>query len=381
MSRCIGCGAKIQSVNPEALGYVPEIALIEHGENVYCKRCYDIRHHNKVYLPNYSPEQYYEKIKMIRNEKALVVLMIDILDIYGGFIDKLDECIGNNKVLILANKVDLLPKSIHLSHLESRIRDIASQKNLHIEGIMMISATNQRLVQQVVNKISKLKYLPTQNKYEKEKKSRFGNCYIIGCASVGKSTFMNTVGKLTLQFKEDVITTSSQYQTTLDFIKWPLDKNSYLIDTPGMINPKHFGAYLTNQSLQVLISNKYLKPRIYQLNSNQSIVLGGLARIDFIGETKMNASFYVSNDLYLHRTKTEQVPELWNNQLMKLFVPPYEVNEVEKLNDFITYHYPLNQPSDLFISGIGFVHMTGENCAIKVTISQKILVVFEESFM
>lgn len=381
MSKCIGCGVKLQSIYPDALGYVPEIAQIEHGENVYCKRCYEIRHHNKVYLPSYNPEQYYEKIKIIQKENALVILMIDILDIYGGFIDKLDECIGKNKVFILVNKIDLLPKSINLSHLEAKIRNIAMQKKLHIEGMMLISATNQRMVQQVIQKISKLKYLPVKNKYQKERQCRFGNCYIVGCASVGKSTLMNTIGKITLKWKEDVITTSNQYQTTLDFIKWPLDNRSDLIDTPGVIRSNHFGEYLTNQSLQILIPNKYIKPRTYQLTSNQSIVLGGLARIDCISETKMNASFYVSNNLYLHRTKTLQVSKLWDNQFMKLLVPPYYLEEVEKLGDWVSYHYALHHPSDLWISGIGFVHFVGENCTIKLTISAKILVVFEESFM
>lgn len=381
MSRCIGCGVKIQTVDPNALGYVPELAMVDHGEDVYCKRCYDIKHHNKVYLPSYNPEEYYEKIKIIKKEKALVILMIDVLDIYGGFIEHLDECIGENKVLILVNKIDLLPKSMKLINLESRIRHIASSKKINVEGVMMISANNQKSVQNVVSKISKLKYLPTKNKYVHEKKTRFDNCYVIGCASVGKSTFMNTIGKLTLHLEQDVITTSNQYQTTLDFIKWPLDRSSYLIDTPGIINPKHFGAYLSNQSLQVLISKKYLKPRTYQLNPYQTILLGGLARIDFSGENKMNASFYVSNDLYLHRTKTENATNILETQMFKMLVPPYEQVELDNINDYTSYTFSLDKPSDLFISGIGFVHLSGENCSIKLTISKKILVVFEESFM
>jgi len=37
VSRCIGCGAIIQSNNPEQLGYVAEAILIERGKDVYCK--------------------------------------------------------------------------------------------------------------------------------------------------------------------------------------------------------------------------------------------------------------------------------------------------------------------------------------------------------
>ncbi len=381
MSRCIGCGVKIQTTNPSELGYVPEFAMIERGEKVYCKRCYDIRYHNKVYLPSYNPEAYYEKIQIIKKEKALVVLMIDVLDIYGGFIEHLNDCIGDNSVLIVVNKIDLLPKSLKLVNLEARIREIALSKKLHVEGVLMISANDQKMVQKVIAKISKLKYPQAKNKYQHHREVRFGNCYIVGCASVGKSTFMNKVLKMTMDIDENTITTSNQYQTTLDFIKWPLDRSSYIIDTPGIINSKHFGAYLSNRSLQVLIASKYIKPRTYQLNTNQSILLGGLARIDFETESKINASFYVANELYLHRTKTSQVQDVMASQKLKMLVPPFEEEELEKLSDTITYEFFLNQPSELFISGIGFIHFVGENSLIKLTISKKILIEFKESFM
>ena len=61
MSRCIGCGIKIQSSDQNKPGYLPEVALIERGENVYCKRCYAIRHHNLKYVPennNNAPIKY-----------------------------------------------------------------------------------------------------------------------------------------------------------------------------------------------------------------------------------------------------------------------------------------------------------------------------------
>lgn len=377
MSRCIGCGVKIQTINPNELGYIPEIALIERGEKVYCQRCYDIIHHNKVYLPTYEPKEYYEKISVIRKEKALVILIIDVLDIYGGFISNINEYIGDNKVLILVNKIDLLPKEFKLAFIESKVRDIALNNKINVESVMMISATNQKDVLKVISKISKLKYFPVKNKFEKYKKTRFGNCYIIGCASVGKSTFMNTIGKLTLDMKKDIITTSSQYQTTLDFIKWPLDQDSYIIDTPGMISPSHFGSYLSNKSLQLLIAKKYLKPRTYQLNPDQTILIGGLARIDFFGDSKINASFYVSNDLYLHRTKTINASDILKSHIFEKFVPPYDNYEIERLGETKEYIFDLMAQSDLYISGIGFIHLTGNNSKIKLIISSKILVNYD----
>ena len=78
MSRCIGCGIKIQSNDPNKPGYLPEVALIERGENVYCKRCYAIRHHNLKYVPENNLADYYDKIKVIKDEEALVLLIIEV---------------------------------------------------------------------------------------------------------------------------------------------------------------------------------------------------------------------------------------------------------------------------------------------------------------
>lgn len=380
MSRCIGCGAKIQTTNPEKIGYVPEIAMIERGEQVYCKRCYDIRHHNALYTPEYDTKMYYDKIKNIKDENALVILMIDIMDIFGGFIPNLSEYIGNNKVLIVVNKIDVLPKSVNIKKFEELVSLISKRKKLNVVGIMMISARKQDDVEKVIARISKLKYA-AKKKYSHEKEVRFDNCYIIGCASVGKSTFMNMIGKITFNYPSDVITTSNQYQTTQDFIKWPLDQKSYLIDTPGFINTSHYGAYIDNKSLQVLIPKKYIKVRTYQLNPDQTIFIGGLAKIKFDGENKINVSFYISNELYLHRTKTIQTDKILETQQFKLLVPPYTEEEALKLNEKAVYNYEITGTSDIFISGIGFIHITSEKCNVEVQVPKPILVEKIDGFM
>lgn len=372
MSRCIGCGIIIQSSDSTKAGYVPESALVEHGEKVYCKRCFDIRHHNIKYLPENNLENYYDKIKIIKDEKALVILLIDVMDICGGFIPNLFKYIGNNKVLLVVNKIDVLPKKMKLIEIESFVRCEAKKSKLNIESVMFGSVTNPNFVERVIKKITKLKYPARDNRKYKKQEERFGNCYVVGHASVGKSTFMNQIGKMYLHHESDVITTSSQFQTTLDFIKWPLDQKSYIIDTPGIINPHNFGAYLDSESVNVLRPKKFIKPRTFQLNPDQTIFLGGLARIDFEGMGKINASFYVSNDLYLHRTKSIQANRIFDTQYMKILTPPLTAEEASRLKEVKTVEFNINEGANLFISGIGFVHLTTESATIKVTVPEMI---------
>lgn len=378
MSKCIGCGVKLQSNDPNQPGYVKEIVLIENGDNVYCKRCHDVMHHNKKYEDVNDIEGYYNKIKNIKNTKSLILLLVDIFDINNSFIPKLATYVGKNEVLVLVNKIDIIPKSMKLKNIEEYVRNLSKKNNLNVIGVMMMSAKNPKDCEKVVERIKKLKY-----RYKNKHKVGFDDCYVMGCASVGKSTFINTVIAKYLDGK-NFITTSEQYHTTVDIIKIPLDSNSFIIDTPGIVNDKSFGNYLTYESMRDLKVSNYLKPKTFQLNSDQTIFIGGLCRLEFCEGTNISASFYVSNDLYLHRTKTIKADELWNLQKQKLLVPPYTNEEVSKLSDVITYEYVIESKQnakDLLIPNVGFVHLSGDNLIVKLTIDKKIRVAFEESFL
>ena len=93
MAKCIGCGIKLQTVDENLPGYVPLLVSADLGENVYCKRCFQIIHNGKKYDPQISDNDYYEKISVIKDKTAIVILMIDIMDIYGGFIPNLHKYI------------------------------------------------------------------------------------------------------------------------------------------------------------------------------------------------------------------------------------------------------------------------------------------------
>ncbi len=374
MSKCIGCGIKLQTTDCSLDNYVPEIALIEKGEKVYCKRCHDIMHHNLKYHAANNLDDYYQKIKIIKHEKALVLLLIDVMDLLGGFINNLKECIGDNKVLVIVNKVDLLPKDFKINFFQNHLKKIAQDNDLQIVDIMFGSVKRVSFVKKIVNKINELKYFTTRQKTHITKECLFGNCYVVGYASVGKSTLMNQIGKIYLDYQSDVITTSTQFNTTRDFIKWPLDQKSFIIDTPGIINPYNFGAYLTNQSTSLIMPKSYLKPRTFQLNDDQTIYLGALMRIDFMNTKKISASFYVANDLYIHRTKTINANELYKMQVTKLLKPPFTLDEVSSIKDYQEITFIIDGTYDMFICGLGFIHLVSEYAEVKVYISNKIKV-------
>ena len=86
MSRCIGCGAILQSLDETKPGYIPPSADAE--SKAYCKRCFQIRHHNLDYSKDnlalmQNPElikakhlEYNNLLQNIKNENCLILLMI-----------------------------------------------------------------------------------------------------------------------------------------------------------------------------------------------------------------------------------------------------------------------------------------------------------------
>lgn len=375
MSKCIGCGIELQNEDINRLGYVPLAIMIEKGGNVYCKRCHNLRHYNKENKYEdlkHLNQSLFVKIKHLFKKDVLVILLIDVLDIYGGFIPNLDQYIGRNPVAIFLNKIDLLPKGIKITPFIDRIKDIAKSHHLNIISVKPISAikmNKKEVSEQIFWILNKKKNYPE-------------DVYVIGCTSVGKSTFINHL------LGNDEITTSERHQTTLDLIKIPLGLDSYkrfhfLIDTPGFVHFGNLGTYLSYESTRHLIPKSFIRVRTYQLNKAQTIFLGGLARIDFLEGNEISASFFVSNDLYLHRTKTEQASTLYNKQLGQLFIPPITDDEKAWVKETTSYDFDIEvaHENDLFISGIGFIHFGGTNIKLKVTVPKQVLVKLEPSIL
>ena len=96
--------------------------------------------------------------------------------------------------------------------------------------------------------------------------------------------------------------------------------------------------------------------------------------MDFVSGDKINVSFYTSNDLYLHRTKTIQKEHIKTTQYMKMLTPPLTIGEAERLCEEKTIKFEINKSCNLFISGIGFVHLVTEGAFIDVTVPKMIQV-------
>ena len=340
--RCIGCGAALQSDDESKSGYLPASVLnkTESVDQVYCKRCFRLRHYNEVQDVELNDDDFLNMLHELNVEDALIVNVVDVFDFNGSIIPGIQRFAGTNPVVIVANKSDLLPKSLQKGRLRQWVTEQVQSYGIRPQNVFLVSALNRDSVEEFMQAL------------DKERKGK--DVYVVGTTNVGKSTLINQIINIATDSK-DTITTSYFPGTTLGKIEIPLDDKKMLVDTPGIIQKNQLAHYLNPQELKTVTPRKEVKPKAYQLNDNQSLFFGGLGRFDYLkGERKESFVCYVSNEINIHRTKLEKADELYENHLGELLSPP-EAASVESFPKLKRHEFKIKEPSDIVFNGLGWV--------------------------
>ncbi|MFJ5715447.1 ribosome biogenesis GTPase YqeH [Neobacillus sp. NPDC093127] len=335
---CMGCGVKVQTENPEMIGYAPASALAK--EMIICQRCFRLKHYNEVQDVNLTDDDFLKILNGIGRTDALVVMIVDIFDFNGSWLPGLHRFVGQNKVLLVGNKVDLLPKSVKHNKLINWMKHEAKQLGLKPEEVFLVSAARGVNVKETAAAIDEMR--------------NGKDVYVVGCTNVGKSTFINRIIK-EVTGEADVITTSHFPGTTLDIIKIPLDDEKSLIDSPGIINHHQMAHFVDKQDLKIITPKKEIKPKVFQLNEGQTLFFGGLARFDYISGGRRSFVCYVSNEINIHRTKTENAEELYDKHVGEMLTPP-RPEQLDSFPELVKQEFFVKEAkTDIVFSGLGWI--------------------------
>lgn len=361
--KCQGCGILLQTEDKQKPGYVPTSSLKK--ENVLCRRCFRLKHYNETEEVSMTDDDFLKMVSTIRDSSGLIVHLIDVFDVNGSMIASLPRIVGNNPIILVGNKIDLLPQSTNLNRLNQWIRSTANDLGIRVIDVFLISSKKGHGVENLAHQLEK---------YRNQK-----DIYIVGTTNVGKSTFINRLIKQSSGL-EDIITTSYFPGTTLGFIEIPLDDSTFLIDTPGIVNKHQMSHYVSENDLKLITPNKEVKARVYQLNERQTLFFGGLARIDFLKGNKKSFICYFSNQVPIHRTKSENADQLYDRQLGDLLSPP-DKHSIKKLPPLTKNTFKLpNESMDIVFPGLGWVTIKDGDVTIEVYSPEKVMASIRKSF-
>lgn len=362
--KCIGCGASIQTLDQAKSGYVPSSAL-KNKDDILCRRCFRLKHYNETQDIELNEDDFHQMISDIRLKEGIVVHIIDLFDVDGSLLGNLSRLVGDKDIILVGNKIDLLPRSTNERKLVHWLRSITNSFGLKVKDVCLISSTKGTGLDQLKNSIETHR----MNK----------DVYVVGTTNVGKSTLINRLIKDTTG-EEDVITTSYFPGTTLGFIEIPLDSQSALIDTPGIVNSKQMVHYVTKKDLGLITPRREIKPRVYQLKKEQTLFFGGLARFDIIGGRDNSYICYMSNQLNIHRTGLANADTLYERQQGELLSPPNK----ESVQDFPPFRkttFKITEDyTDVVIPSLGWITVKNKGVTITVHYPEGSVVSLRDSF-
>lgn len=359
---CTGCGSPFQSENPDLPGFVPEAAL--QNPDAVCRRCYRIRHYGEFTSVSVPNETYQRQLATIFDAPGLVLYVVDIFDLTGSIVPNLARFVLTSEVVVVVNKVDLLPQDVHYDALRDWVKNQVERTKVAVADVLFVSARKGTGIQSIEDIA-----LRTIDESERP-------IYVVGMANTGKSTLLNEVlsrlGNSTVPY-----TVSRRPGTTLSLssVRVGVARGQvHFVDTPGLIQNTRVIDKLCADCLKLAVPNERIRPKIYQVNPGQTLFLAGIGRLDFETGFRQSIVLYVANELPVHRTKLENRQSIWTlHQDDILKVPcnacrghfgdlkPYPIQSVRYGQTVPTGAIAITgRGRDIVIPGLGWIALSGE---------------------
>lgn len=321
--KCLGCGVELQDENMLLDGYTVNLG------NDLCQRCFRLKNYGEYQATTKTNEEYQQILEAVGKTKDLVVYVTDVLNVEQDLYDI--RKFLPNKILLVLNKRDVIPKSVKDEKLIQYFKD----KYDFFNDIVVVSCEKNMNIDHLLNRI---KFFQVTKQV-----------YVVGHTNAGKSSLINKLIKNYSDSKQE-LTISPLPSTTLNLINIEINDYLTIIDTPGLIDEGSITNYVDNELLKVITPKKEIKTKTYQLRRGQSIIIGDLVRIDYVDGEKNSFTLYISNDI-----KTKRIISSRHDDLKNLAKR--------------TYQLPFNQ--DIVIKGLGFIKVVNRG-VVDIYLNQRV---------
>jgi len=352
--RCYGCGEILQTEDPQAPGFTTAFQLAKH-DIVLCQKCFEKNHagHDALNEPIFNAD-FNTILARIKATQALIVYVVDLFTFETSFMSEVTDAIRDNRMILVANKIDLLPANVKQDKIHAFVAKRCEQASLKPERIILASSTKNYNIEEVMASIEEL---------------RDGHSvYFIGAVSSGKSSLINTLLKNFKNESNYYITTSFYPNTTLKVIEIPLDDKSAIYDTPGLSISNSVIGQMANEKdvIRTIVPRATIRPQTFALRPGQSLLFGAIARFDCLAGPRTNFTVYVANEVRIHRVETKHADATLDRLIKRQETRPISKTITSHLDlDVYDIRVDYDDKCDISFAGLGWVTFTGKKQVIR----------------
>ena len=354
--RCSSCGAVLQCENPKEEGYIEERFLEKPlNELLFCASCYASSKYNMTPAFPVAPEEYLTMMADAQARDALIVYVVDLFSFECSFIPEITKNIEGLKIIIIANKRDLLPTSVRDGELQEYVAHRFRMAKLQVtaKDVVLTSFTSMSDTSNVAKMI--------------EERREGHDVYVIGASGAGKTLFLNAFLRTYVNRSKRSIQRADYPGTHLQVLEIPLDNSSSIFDTPGTSLDNSVISKVDIDQVKYLIPHNRIKARRSALTSKEQLFIGGVARIELCSKERVALKCFFADDvlLYRHYGKKEQA-DLFAISKRKGFIP--SSSKIVSQSDLDVYEIRVDEMGqrDIGIEGLGWISFKGDGQIFRV---------------
>lgn len=337
-------------------GYVTSSAFLR--EQPLCQRCYRLVHYGQFTPGSVTEDEYRTTVMRALSRPSLVLYVVDLFDFSGSLVRGISGSLREHKIWLVGNKVDLLPRELSRERLSSWLLREARRHGLEVHEVFLVSAKTGEGLTKLWEAV--------------KLQARDRQAVAIGMANVGKSSVQNRLLQEAGQLEGQAFTVSPYPGTTLGGFALKLGGSGVtLADTPGLLGRFRLQDRVCQRSLAEIVAREQVRPRVYQLKPEQTLFLGGLARLDFISGPDQPFVVYAANQLTVHRTKLVHADELYARQRGAILSPPCaDCDDSLKALKPKNMSFEDGKPVDVVIAGLGWIRLSGKTVKLRLHVPE-----------
>ncbi len=354
--RCYNCGAILQGEDPKKEGYVdPKLLDTPLSTVLFCEKCWaDQRYNIAPKTPEVS-EEYLSILQGAQASDALIVYVVDLFSFEASFVPEVVDAINGLKVLVIANKRDLLPVKAKDDELREYVahRFRVAKISCKADDVILTSLTSIQDIAPIVERIQELR--------------RGHDVYAIAATGAGKTLLLSSFIRGYVNPTGKPIQTLNYPGTSIPCLTIPLDRSTCMYELPGTSIENSILSKLDLGSALVVTPSQPVKGKSLSLNPGDSVFFGGLARLEFLQGERTTMHCYFASRVSIEKTHSPTPESAFFKALGRDALVPTS-KTVALPSDFDAFEIQVEETGkrDIGIEGFGWFSFEGNGQRFRI---------------